>query len=210
MKVLGIAGSPRKGGNTDTLLAELMRGADGKGAETKTLYIRDLQISPCQHCDACLRAGICKIKDDMQTVYKEMEQADIIVLASPLHFMGVTAQMKAFIDRCQALWARKYVLKVPPLGDRRPRKGFFISVGGRRIANLFEPTLVMMKTFFRIVDVPYAGELLFSGIDEKGAIAAHPTALKQAFEAGEKLVSEPFLPPVAPPPASGGQPRPAG
>ncbi len=210
MKVLGIAGSPRKGGNTDMLLAEFMRGAAGKGAEVKTLYIRDLQISPCQHCDACLRAGICKIKDDMQMVYQEMEQADIIVLASPIHFMGVTAQMKAFIDRCQSLWARKYVLKVPPLGDRRPRKGFFISVGGRRIASLFEPTLVMVKTLFRIIDVPYYGELLFSGIDEKGAIAAHPTALKQAFEAGEKLVSEPFTLPPVPPPPSGGQPRPAG
>lgn len=204
MRVLGIAGSPRKGGNTDMLLAELMRGAAGKGAEVKTIFIRDLQISPCLHCDACLKAGICKIKDDMQMVYREMEQADVIVLASPIHFMGVTAQMKAFIDRCQSLWARKYVLKVPPLGDRRPRKGFFISVGGRRIANLFEPTLVMIKTFFRIIDAPYAGELVFSGIDEKGAIAAHPDALKRAFEAGEKLVSEPFPPPVAPPPSTTG------
>ena len=94
------------------------------------------------------------------------------------------------IDRCQSLWAKKYVLKVPPLGGGRERKGFFISVGGRKIADLFEPVLVMAKTIFRVLDVTYAGELLFPGIDEKGAIAEHPDALKQAFLAGQKLVED--------------------
>ncbi len=187
VKVLGVAGSPRKNGNTDMLLAEFMRGAASKGASTKTLFLRDMQISTCQHCDACLKAGICKIKDEMQGVYIDFQDADVIVLASPVQFTGVTAQMKAMIDRTQSLWAKKYVLKIPPLGDRRERKGFFISVGGRKVPNLFDPMLVMIKTFFRIIDVKYAGELLFSGIDEKGAIAQHPDALKQAFEAGQKL-----------------------
>ena len=116
-----------------------------------------------------------------------MPNADVIVMASPVQFTGVTAQMKAFIDRCQSLWAKKYVLKIPPLGDRRERKGFFISVGGRKVSNLFDPMVIMIKTFFRIIDVKYAGELLFSGIDEKGAVAKHPDALKQAFEAGQRL-----------------------
>ncbi len=187
VKVLGVAGSPRKNGNTDMLLAEFMRGAASKGASTKTLFLRDMQISTCQHCDACLKAGICKIKDEMQGVYIDFQDADVIVLASPVQFTGVTAQMKAMIDRTQSLWAKKYVLKIPPLGDRRERKGFFISVGGRKVPNLFDPMLVMIKTFFRIIDVKYAGELLFSGIDEKGAIAQHPDALKQAFEAGQRL-----------------------
>ena len=190
LKVLGIAGSPRRGGNTDLLLAEIMRGAASKGAEVKTIILNNLQITPCQHCDACLEAGDCRIQDDMQMIYQELEEADRIVLASPIQFMGVTAQMKAMIDRCQALWARKYVLKLPPLGTRLERKGFFISVGGRKIANLFEPTLVMIKTVFRILDITYAGELLFPGIDEKGAIAKHPDALQQAFLAGQELVED--------------------
>jgi len=190
MKVLGIAGSPRKNGNTDMLLAEFMRGVAGKGAEVKTIFLRDMKFSTCLHCDACLEAGICRIKDDMQNIYTEMESADVIVMASPIQFMGVTAPMKAMIDRCQALWARKYVLKVPPLRDRRERKGFFISVGGTKLKNLFEPTLVMIKTFFHIIDVIYVGELLFKGIDEKGAIAKQPDALQQAFQAGEKIVEE--------------------
>ncbi|MFH1382567.1 MAG: flavodoxin family protein [Chloroflexota bacterium] len=190
MKVLGIAGSPRRGGNTDMLLAEFMRGAVGQGAEVKTIVLRDLKISPCQHCDACLRAGICKIKDDMQMVYQEMASADVIVLASPIQFEGVTAQMKAMIDRCQSLWAKKYVLKIPPLGDRRERKGFFISVGGRKKPTIFDPAMATVKAAFTIMDVAYAGDLLFSGVDEKGAIATRPDALKQAFEAGQKLAKE--------------------
>jgi multimeric flavodoxin WrbA len=190
VKVLGIAGSPRRGGNTDLLLAEVLKGAASRGAEVKTIILNDLQIAPCQHCDACQKAGRCRIEDDMQMVYKELEQADRIVLASPIQFMGVTAQMKAMIDRLQALWVRKYVLKLPPLGDRRERKGFFISVGGRKIANLFEPALVMVRTVFRVLDVTYAGELLFPGVDEKGAIAQHPDALHQAFLAGQKLAED--------------------
>jgi len=187
VRVLGIAGSPRRGGNTDLLLAEVLKGAAAKGAEVKTIVLNDLDITPCQHCDACFEAGVCKVKDDMQMVYEEMEKADRIVLASPVQFMGVSAQAKAMIDRCQALWARKYILKMPPLGDRRQRKGLFIAVGGMKLANLFEPSLSTVKALFKVIDVEYAGDLLFPGVDEKGAIKKHPDALKQAFTAGQKL-----------------------
>jgi len=190
VRVLGITGSPRRGGNTDLLLSEVLRGAASQGAETKTIILNNLKITPCQHCDACLEKGVCKINDDMQMIYRELEQSDRIVLASPIQFMGITAPMKAMIDRGQALWARKYVLKIPPLSTDRTRKGFFISVGGRKVPDLFEPALVVIKTFFRIIDVEYAGDLLFRGIDEKGAIKDHPDALQQAFAAGQKLVQE--------------------
>ncbi|MDD5083054.1 MAG: flavodoxin family protein [Dehalococcoidales bacterium] len=190
LKVLGIAGSPRRGGNTDLLLAEVLRGAASKGAQVKTVVLNDMEITPCQHCDACLKAGTCRISDDMQQVYRDLREADRIVLASPIQFMGVTAQMKTMIDRFQALWALKYVLKMPPLGDKRERKGLFVSVGGRNAPHMFEPALVMIKTVFRTLDIIYTGELLFPGIDEKGAITKHPDALKQAFLAGQKLVEE--------------------
>jgi hypothetical protein len=91
------------------------------------------------------------------------------------------------IDRCQALWARKYILKQPPLGDRRQRKGLFIAVGGMKLSHLFEPSLAIVKALFKVLDVEYAGDLLFPGVDEKGAIKKHPDALKQAFAAGQKL-----------------------
>ena len=188
--MLGIAGSPRWGGNTDLLLSEVMRGAASRGAEVKTIILNDLTIAPCQHCDACLEIGRCRVEDDMQMVYRELEQADRLVLASPIHFMGVTAQAKAMIDRCQALWARKYRLKIPPLGNRRERKGLFVSVGGRGVANQFEPALATVRNLFKVLDITYAGELVFPGVDEKGAIAKYPKALTQAFLAGQKLVED--------------------
>ena len=190
MRVLGFNGSPRRGGNTDLLLAEVIRGAAGWGAEVKTIILNDLNFIACQHCDACLKTGRCKYQDDMQMIYRELELADRIVLASPIHFMGVTAQMKVMIDRCQALWARKYVLKIPPLGDKWERKGLFISVAGRKVANVFDGALISIKSLFIVLDVSYAGELLFRNIDAKGDIAKHPDALGQAFLAGRKLVEE--------------------
>lgn len=190
MKVLGIAGSPRRDGNTDLLLAEIMKGAASCGAEVKTIILNDLKITPCQHCDACLKAGRCRIDDDMQMIYRELKEADRVVIASPIQFMGPTAQMKLMIDRCQALWARKYVLKIPPLGTNQERKGLFISVGALKIANLFEPALTIVKSLFKVLDINYAGELVFPGVDKKGAIAKHPEALKQAFLVGQKLAAD--------------------
>jgi NAD(P)H-dependent FMN reductase len=190
LKVLGIAASPRRGGNTDLLLAEVMHGAASKGADIQTIFLSELNIAPCQHCDDCFQAGECKIDDDMQLIYRELVATNRIVLASPIHFMGVTAQAKAMIDRCQALWAKKYKLDLPPLGDRLSRKGLFISVGGRSVDNLFEPALVTVKALFNSLDINYSGKLIFSGIDERGAITSHPKAFKQAYLAGQKLAED--------------------
>lgn len=190
MKVLGISGSPRHRGNTELLLTEALKGAASKGAEVETIFLSQLNIAPCQHCDACFEAGKCKINDDMQMVYRELEAADMVILTSPIHFMGVTAQAKAMIDRCQSLWARKYKLNLPPLGNLRPRKGLFISVGGRSVDNLFEPTLATVKALFSSLDIEYSGKLVSSGIDDKGAIAKHTDALKKAYLAGQKLVED--------------------
>jgi multimeric flavodoxin WrbA len=188
LKVLGIAGSPRIDGNTDLLLKEFLAGAAAAGAVTKAIFLRDLCVAPCRHCGGCLKTGRCVVKDDMQWLHTELREADCVVLASPIFFMGVTAQAKAMIDRCQALWVLKYVLKLPvALNPRKKRQGFFISVGGMGRQNLFEPALATVRSFFKVLDLIYAGELLFYRIDEKGAIARHPTALQQAFLAGERL-----------------------
>jgi hypothetical protein len=121
----------------------------------------------------------------MQTVYKELASADRIVLASPLHFMGLTAQTKAMVDRCQSLWARKYKLHIPPLGDERPRKGLFVSVGGQKLSNLFSPARATVEALFVSLDIEYAGELVFSGIDN---IGLEPGALEKAYMEGRRLV----------------------
>ena len=190
MRLLGIAGSPRQGGNTDTLLDEVLRGAASRGAETETLNIRQMSIAPCRHCDACFEAGECIFKDDMQIVYRELAAADCIVLASPLHFMGVTAQLKAVIDRCQALWARKYILKIPPLVDWRHRKGLFVSAGGRQGDDIFRAAETTVKALFYSLDVEYAGKVAFPSMESRDSAAANPDALMQAYLAGQELAED--------------------
>ncbi|PPD57523.1 flavodoxin family protein [Dehalogenimonas etheniformans] len=188
MNVLGLSGSPRMGGNTEHLLYEFLRGAREAGANTRLIEVAELNISGCLHCDYCSRTGQCKINDDMELIYDALSAADIIVVASPLHFMSVTAQLKAAIDRCQCLWARKYQLKLAPIEPVKRRKGFFICVGGRKGQTMFEPARATVKALFVVLDIGYAGELLFADVDEAGAIKNVPGAMEQAFEAGRKLV----------------------
>lgn len=188
MKVVGISGSPRRGGNTETLLREVLRGAEEAGAETRLFILSRMDFSPCIHCDGCLAEGECVVKDDMWLIYPEIESLDALVLASPIHFYGVTAYAKAMIDRCQAFWARKYVLKRRIAAEKR--KGVFISVGGTRFPDLFDYAKAVVKNLFLVIDVAYWGELLFRGVDERGAIEEHPTALEDAYLLGKRLVEE--------------------
>ena len=191
LKVLGIAGSPRRDGNTDHLLQQVVAGIASQGIEAKTVILSELNISPCRHCDGCIKTGKCVIDDDMQQLHTDLREADRLVLASPIFFMGVTAQAKAMIDRCQALWVIKYVLELPvAINPDRERKGIFVSVGGTKLHNLFQPAMATVKSWFLALDIKYDGELVFSEIDEKGAILRHPTALKEAFVAGQKLVAD--------------------
>jgi NAD(P)H-dependent FMN reductase len=190
LKVLGIAGSPRRDGNTDHLLQQVMAGASSQGTKTKTVVLSELNISPCRHCDGCIKTGKCVVDDDMQWLHTDLREADRIVLASPIFFMGVTAQTKAMIDRCQALWVIKYVLKLPvAINPDKKRSGVFVSVGGTKLRNLFEPAIATVKSWFTTLDIRYAGELAFSGIDESGSIKLHPTALKEAFSFGQQLAA---------------------
>ena len=112
-KIIAILGSPRKEGNSDILLNSAIKGAKSNGASVEKIIVRDLQIAPCNSCGGCWEKGVCVIEDDMQKMYPKLVDADGIIVSSPIYFMGVSAQLKAFIDRCQAFWARKYVLHLP-------------------------------------------------------------------------------------------------
>jgi len=189
MKVLGLFGSPRRGGNTEILLEEALKGAEKEGAEIERLYLSDLKITPCTECHGCDETGSCVILDDMQKIYPKLLEADVIILASPIFFYGVTAWAKILIDRSQALWAKKYLVKDPSMGKRgKRRKGFFISVGATKGQKVFEGAILTVKYFFDALNTEYTGELVYRGIDGKGEILAHPEALEQAREAGRKLV----------------------
>jgi len=192
MKVLGLFGSPRRGGNTELLLEEALKGAEREGAEVERIYLTDYTITPCKECHGCDDTGHCVILDDMQKIYPNLLEADIIILASPIFFYGVTAWAKAFIDRGQPLWARKYLLKDPSLGkDGRKRKGFFISVGATKGPKVFEGAIQTVRYFFDVLNAEYVGEIVFRGVEAKDDILKRQGALEQAFEAGRRLVSDP-------------------
>jgi len=188
MKLLGIMGSPRRRSNTEILLDKALEGAAGAGAEVEKLLVSRLKISPCVEDYGCLEAGNCSIKDDMQAVYEKLLQADHVILASPIFFYGITAQAKALVDRCQALWVRRYILKTGT-DDKRVRKGAFISVGATKGEKLFDGAVLTAKYFFDAIGVKHERDLLIKGVDDRGQIEEHPTALQDAFRLGRELVS---------------------
>lgn len=191
INILAFCGSPRKNGNTEILLEEFLKGAQMEGAAVECLYITDFSITPCRECLACFQDGQCVIPDDMQEIYPRLLAADIVVLASPIFFYGVTGWSKALIDRGQALWARKYVLHDPSLGkEGKRREGFFISVGGTKGQKMFEGAILTVKYFFDAFNARYAGELLFRGVDAKGDILKQPNALTDSLSAGKRIVLE--------------------
>jgi multimeric flavodoxin WrbA len=189
VKVLGIFGSPRRGGNTDLLLEAMLKGAEEAGAQTERIIISKLTFSPCIECHRCDETGECVLHDDMEEVYPKLLEADVIILASPIFFYGVTAFAKALIDRVQSLWMKKYRRKVPRKNPRRMKRGFFISAGATKGAKLFDGALLTVKYFFDALDADFAGQLLFRGVEDKGGIRNHPTALRDAFGAGKTLVT---------------------
>ncbi len=188
MKVLGIMGSPRRQSNTEILLDKALEGARKGGAEVEKVVVSELKVSPCQEIYACHEDGNCPMKDDMQWLYGKLLEADHIAFASPIFFYGLTSQAKAIVDRCQALWMRKYVLGMGK-EDKRIRKGVFISVGATRGEKLFDGAVLTVKYFFDAIGVKYAGDLLIRGIEDKAQIKEHPTALQDAFHLGQQLVS---------------------
>lgn len=189
MKVLGILGSPRREGNTEILLDEALRGASDNGGLCEKVILRDLKITPCLEIYKCAEDGVCAIQDEMQGLFPKIIQAERLILASPIFFYSVPALAKAMIDRCQSLWAKKYILKLPvsPIAER---KGVFISVAATRGKKLFDGVRLTVKYFFDAIDVAYSDELFVRGADEKGEVRDQPEALKAAYDLGQRLVTD--------------------
>ncbi len=186
MKILAFQGSPRRKGNTDLLLESFLTGAKEAGAETKKIDLYQVRIEPCFECGQCDETGKCVIPDDMEAIYPQLEQAEVIVVASPIFFYNITCRTQALVERSQACWIRKYVLK-----ERHPRakerQGIFLSLGATKGRRLFEGVQRVIRYFFDALDVNYQGGLFYRGIEGKGAVREHPSALKEAFSLGQAV-----------------------
>lgn len=193
IRVLGIAGSPRRSGNSNLLLDRALAGAAEAGANVERIVVARLKVAPCIACDGCWKTGRCVVADDFQAAYEKLIAAERIVLATPIYFMGVSAQAKAFIDRCQCGWARKYVLKqaLPPTSGGKPRRGALITTAGHHVPSGFRCAATTMRYFLDTLDAEFAGELHVGDVDEKGAIRERPDMLEMAYALGKQLLGQP-------------------
>ncbi len=195
MKILGIYGSPREGGNSDLLLERALEGARSAGAEVDSIAVRDYCYQGCVECGGCDQTGVCVLKDDMQILYPKLKEAEVILVATPVFFYGVPAQLKALIDRSQALWAQGRLRRAEGRERRSDGgRGYLIAVGATRGKQLFEGIELTVRYFFDALDKRYGGGIFFRQIEGKGAIRKDPSALEKAFEFGKQLVSEPSRP----------------
>jgi putative NADPH-quinone reductase len=186
-KILGIAGSPRLGGNTETLLDWCLAEAEAKGAEVDKFRLRTMDIGYCRACDGCWAEGKCVVGDDMQLLYPHLREADAVILAFPVYSMGVPALPKAMIDRCQPFWALKYVLKQAPTTPQRERLGAFLCCSGTSFNHVFDGTRQVVRYLWHVLDIKPAGELLCPGVDARGDILQHQGAREAAGDIGRRL-----------------------
>ncbi|HSJ57826.1 MAG TPA: flavodoxin family protein [Anaerolineae bacterium] len=194
MKVLGIAGSPRRGGNSETLLDRFLAGARDAGAQVTKSVAADLDIQACDDCERCWENERCQTEDDYEEVCNEMLAADVVVVATPLYFWNVPAQLKDIIDRSQCLWVRQFVVdeSLPPSSEgHQMRRGVLLAVGGQPERH-FEGVKLTTWAFFRVFNTAYWNDLLLHDVDEQGAVEEHATALARAYDLGYRSVTEPW------------------
>lgn len=187
MKMLVVLGSPRKKGNGETLARKVAEAVEQDGGTVDYIRLNDLNIRPCQGCGGCDKTGSCVIKDDMTAVYEKVDEADRILLVSPVYFYGLSAQCKAFGDRFQARWSRKYNLK-QRFRQGEGRKGYLLSTAATRGAKIFDCSILTARYIYDAMDVEYGGELLVKGVDERKAALNAPDEMARAEKFGRDIV----------------------
>ena len=176
-KVLILSSSPRRGGNSDRLCDRFMAGAQQAGHEVEKIFLKDRRIGYCTGCGACYGgAGPCPQKDDAAGVIGKMVEADVIVMATPVYFYTLSAQMKTLIDRCCARYTeisgKEFYLLLTAAEEEREKM--------LRTADTFQG-------FFDCLEEPHLRATVFgTGVWHAGEIAGHP-ALREAYEAGKGI-----------------------
>jgi len=183
--VLAFATSPRRHGNSETLLDWVLAAMAEEGAAVEKIVVPEVDIRPCRGCNLCETLNRCVQRDYMVSyVQDRIIAADCIILASPIYCMGLAAQAKALVDRAQVFRSRKYVLHLPVVPPERKGKrvGIFLSTAGQTWDYVFDAAIPSVKCFFNVIDIGKKDVryLMVNGVDEKGAITRHPTAMRDA------------------------------
>lgn len=179
MIVFGVVGSPRKEGNTDILVDEVLRGAKDVGSKTEKIFLNDFEIKPCQaECsDYCKKTGTCSIDDDMSSLYDKLYESNIIILGTPLYWYGPSAQLKAFIDRWFAFSHPDHIHKM------KGKKFILIAPLEESDISAAHPLMNMIAKSLDYMGAEFYKKL-FVSVGDKGAIKKNLEAMKQAYGIG--------------------------
>jgi multimeric flavodoxin WrbA len=177
MRVLALNGSPRKGGNTDLLLKEMLRACREQGHKGEILYLYKQEIRPCIDCRKCKKGDFtCPLDDSMQGIYPKLNQADLIVFGTPLYWYGPSGPMKLLMDRIRPYVANrklegKKAMVVCPSAEGPSACG---------------PLVEMFRQTCKYLGMIYKGELLVTAYD-KGEVKKSPEDLRRAYDLGAGL-----------------------
>jgi multimeric flavodoxin WrbA len=181
MKVIGISGSPRKGGNTEVLLQHTLKPFYENGWDVTEFYLSDKTIRPCIGCETCIETGRCAIQnDDMETLLSELETCDALIIGSPVYYRNVTAQLKALFDR-------SFVFRNKRLLEGKP--GGAIAVGRGEGGGQSMVLSVIYNYYLSCGAICVPGEIngLSARADKPGDVANQPNRLRQAIILGENV-----------------------
>ncbi len=187
IKILGINSSPREGGNTQLLLGSFLQGAVDSGGRSEVVVLNSLQFASCQECENLPKNKKCIIQDELQELFPKVDEADILVVASPIFFGSLSAQAKMMIDRFQCHWRAKEILKLDL--KQKPKKGVFLCVEASDREDFFQNGKSIVKNFFATVNTEYSGEVFCKGVDGKNAILTRPEVLHEAMNLGKELAA---------------------
>ncbi|MFX1338095.1 MAG: flavodoxin family protein [Promethearchaeota archaeon] len=176
--VLGIVGSPRRGGNTEILVDEVLAGAEEAGASIEKIILNEMNIGPCQACNTCYKTGQCKQDDDMTGLLEKMEQAETWVLGTPIYWWGPTGQFKIFLDRWYSPKHRafkgKRVILVIPLG------------GGHE--NYARHTVGILTDVLNYLGMELIETIIATGVQRYATVRRKSKLLQKAHNAGKSAM----------------------
>lgn len=186
-RILCIAGSPRRNGNSDRLLDRVAQGVEQEGGDPVRLVASMAGIETCRGCNSCSRTGECVIRDGMDDVYRALDGAHAIAVVSPVYFASVPGVLKLLYDRCQPYWARRFVLGEPAAVRKRPGAVIVVGGGGDRFGTgcAIAPT----ESVLGILGVSVHKVLEVVGPDAPGEVLNYPRELDAALEIGRDLAA---------------------
>lgn len=182
MKVVGFVGSPRRDGNTQAIVGEILKAAKNRGAETRLINLTDLDIKGCQGCYWCQDNAGCKLKDDMQKLYEEIRTASAVILGSPVYMWQMSGQTKIFVDRLLPFLNPDY-----SISKQKKKELVLVFTQGEKDPTVFMPYFSQTGEMFETLGFHVKEIIVANNMEEKGAAKKKEDLIKKARELGEEL-----------------------